>query len=155
MYYERKVVILLKEYTISQMAVLLSISKDTLRYYDKIGLIKPYRGTNNYRCYTQTDILVFQYIEVMKYAGLSLSQIGVIMNDVEKKSEEHQKNTLNILNEKLAEIRRKILLYEDIECLMNRIIKDLGNMSCPTDMEQVDLMIKAIYEGIQLNGLTE
>lgn len=146
---KRKVSILLKEYTISQTAELLSISKDTLRYYDKIGLIKPLRGTNNYRFYNQTDILLLQYVEVMKYAGLSLTQIKSIMNDVDKKSEKSQRNTLNILSEKSSEIKQKILLYQNIERLLNHIIENLWTMSCPADMGLVDNMIKAIYESIQ------
>lgn len=145
----------MKKYTISQMAQLLSTSKDTLRYYDKIGLIKPIRGTNKYRYYTQTDLLIFQYIEVMKYAGLSLSQISAIMNDVEKKSERNQMNTLHILHKKKEEIKRKILLYQNIEYLLHHVTKKLENMVCPADMEQVDSMIQAIYESIRQNKLSE
>ena len=34
----------MKQYTINQTAKLLCMPKDTLRYYDKIGLIQPVRG---------------------------------------------------------------------------------------------------------------
>lgn len=53
-----------------QASELLHMPKDTLRYYDKLGLVSPSRGENLYRCYTEQDILDLQYIETMKYADL-------------------------------------------------------------------------------------
>ena len=53
---------LLKQYSIQQVSELLRIPKDTLRYYDKLGLVSPSRGENRYRYYIEQDILDLQYI---------------------------------------------------------------------------------------------
>ena len=141
--------------SISQAARRLSLSKDTLRYYDKIGLLTPTRGENNYRFYTDFDLLLLQYIEVMKFVGLSLSQIGLIMRDTFEKTEEDKENTLEILKDKSVELKRKILLYQDVEQLIAQTIQSLSVMSCPADMERLDDMIKTLYANMVENGSFE
>lgn len=135
----------MKKYSISQTAKILSLPKDTLRYYDKIGLVQPTRGENNYRYYTDMDLLLMQYVEVMKTVGLSLKEIGMIMYDTIKHSDENRKNVLDVLKNKLEKLREKILFYQEAELLMARTIHSLDIMSCPNDMEQVDEMIKELY----------
>ncbi len=56
----------------NQMSKNLNISKVTLRYYEKIGLIKPKRRANQYRIYNEQGYLDIMYISVLKYADFSL-----------------------------------------------------------------------------------
>ena len=135
----------MKKYSISQTAKILSLPKDTLRYYDKIGLVNPTRGENNYRYYSDMDLLLMQYVEVMKSIGLSLNEIRVIIYDTVEHTEKNRKNVLNILKYKLEELRKKIQFYQEAELLMVQTIQSLNIMSCPEDMLQVDEMIKALY----------
>lgn len=65
----------MKQYTIQEVSSMLKVSKDTLRYYEKIGLVEPSRGSNHYRYYTEENVLELQYIEVMKYAHFTLGEI--------------------------------------------------------------------------------
>ena len=135
----------MNKYSISQTAKILCLPKDTLRYYDKIGLVKPQRGKNKYRYYTDMDLLLMQYVEVMKSAGLSLKEISAILHDTLEHTDESRKNVLDILKNRLKELRNKILFYQEAELLMTRTIQSLNIMSCPNDMEQIDEMIKALY----------
>lgn len=135
----------MEKFSISQTACMLSLSKDTLRYYDKIGLVKPTRGTNRYRFYTDFDLLILQYVEVMKFLGLSLSQIGIILRNTMEKTENDKINTLDILKNKTRELNQKIRIYQEADKLLTKTIHSLENMDCPTDMEQLDSMVKSIY----------
>lgn len=45
-----------KLYSISEVASMLSVSKQTLRRWDKTGKLKPVRMPNNYRAYSQSSI---------------------------------------------------------------------------------------------------
>lgn len=45
----------MKQYSVQMIAKELNISKNALRYYDKIQLLSPIRGDNNYRYYTEQD----------------------------------------------------------------------------------------------------
>lgn len=91
------------------------------------------------------NLLSMQYVEVMKSAGLSLSMIALIMNDTIKHTDANRINALNILKNKLEELQQKILYYQEVELLMTRIIQSLEVMTCPTDMEQVEDIIKELY----------
>jgi len=144
-----------EKYSISQIAQILSLSKDTLRYYDKIGLLTPTRGENNYRFYTNMDLLLLQYIEVMKFVGLSLSQIGLILRDTFEKTEDDKKNTLEILKDKSTDLKRKILFYQEVEQLIAQTAQALSIMSCPADMERLDDMIKVLYANMIANSYFE
>lgn len=69
-------------YTIGETAVLLGVSTDTLRYYDKIGLLKPAKvdGQSRYRYYSYTQ---FHYIDRIKYLqkfGMPLEEISHVIH---------------------------------------------------------------------------
>ena len=91
----------------------------------------------------------------MKFTGLSLSQIGLIMRDTFEKTEEDKENTLEILKDKRVELIRKIQLYQDAEQLLAQTIQALSIMSCPADMERLDDMIRTLYTNMVENGSVE
>ena len=63
-----------------QFAALCGIKKDTLFHYDHIGLLKPYRVTENgYRYYTTIELNRFHSITVLQDAGLSLEEIKAFL----------------------------------------------------------------------------
>ena len=63
--------------TIGQMAKLNGVSQQTLRFYDKMGLLSPvYRGEDNrYRYYNIRQSAVLDIIQYMKSLGISLKDI--------------------------------------------------------------------------------
>ena len=63
-------------YTISQMSEISKISKKALRFYDDLGLISCKRhGGNNYRYYTQDELLAIPPLKYYKQMGFNLSEI--------------------------------------------------------------------------------
>ena len=61
---------------IGEMSKSFQISIDTLRYYDKIGLLKPYVDpTNNYRYYSPEQIIFLKMIMLGKYTGIPLKEL--------------------------------------------------------------------------------
>lgn len=62
--------------TVGQMAQLNHISEQTLRLYDKLGLLSPSkRGENGYRYYDIKQSAVLDIIQYMKSLGISLKEI--------------------------------------------------------------------------------
>ena len=57
------------------MAKELNLSIDTLRYYEKMGLIKEINKVNGKREYSEENIKDLKFILCMKSAGLSLKDI--------------------------------------------------------------------------------
>lgn len=66
----------MKTYSTGQFAKLANVTERTIRYYDKIGLLKPsFVMENGYRRYTQSDLLKLQKILTLKHMGFSLEEI--------------------------------------------------------------------------------
>lgn len=66
----------MKNYSTGQFAKLANVTERTIRYYDKIGLLKPsFVMENGYRRYTQSDLLKLQKILSLKHMGFSLDEI--------------------------------------------------------------------------------
>ncbi|WP_340023597.1 MerR family transcriptional regulator [Paenibacillus sp. FSL K6-1096] len=68
-------------YTVGQLSKLTGVSVRTLHYYEKQGLLQPDRNTGNqYRSYSEDDILRLQKIAVLKQMHFKLSEIKVILD---------------------------------------------------------------------------
>lgn len=66
----------MKTYSTGQFAQLANVTERTIRYYDKIGLLKPsFVMENGYRRYTKSDLLKLQKILSLKHMGFSLEEI--------------------------------------------------------------------------------
>lgn len=53
-------------------------TRDTLRHYDSLGILTPYRTQNGYREYTLDDVTAYTIIQNLKLAGLSLDEIAQV-----------------------------------------------------------------------------
>ncbi|CAM5344600.1 hypothetical protein MAUB1S_05963 [Mycolicibacterium aubagnense] len=72
----------MKTYTVSELAELAGISVRALHHYDEIGLLKPSRvGDNRYRYYGEEELLRLQQILIHRELGLSLGEIGAVLDD--------------------------------------------------------------------------
>lgn len=70
------------EYTINKLGKMAGVSTRTLRYYDEIGLLKPARiNTSGYRIYGKEQVEKLQQIMFYREMGVSLDDIGRIIND--------------------------------------------------------------------------
>lgn len=113
---------------IAEVTRQLSMSADTLRYYERIGLIPPVkRSKNGIRNYDEHDLKWIEFISCMRSAGLpievlieyvSLFQQGSETNDARKNILIEQRD---ILSKRLAELQKivdrldyKIDTYEKI-----------------------------------------
>ena len=64
------------ELTIKEVSTMYNISADTLRYYEKIGLIDPVkRNENGIRDYKEIDLKRIQFLKCMRLSGLSIDML--------------------------------------------------------------------------------
>lgn len=69
-------------YKTGQFARLANVSERTIRYYDKIGLLKPsFVMENGYRQYSDLDLLKLQKILSLKHLGFSIDEIFPMVMD--------------------------------------------------------------------------
>jgi DNA-binding transcriptional MerR regulator len=98
-------------FSIGKFSKICSVSIQALRYYDKIGILKPkfIDTKTGYRFYCTNQIVIVMIIQKMVALGLSLSEIDVFLrrNDMS--------GIKSIFNKKRQEIKEQIneLLYAD------------------------------------------
>jgi len=111
-------------YSSGQFAKIAGVTLRTLRYYDKIGLLKPCAHKDSgHRLYSRKDFARLQKILTLKYIGLSLEEISnIIKFDITdkdfKKSLEIQRK---IIDDKVHHMH---LITNAIDDTLNMINKD-------------------------------
>ena len=70
------------EYGIRELARMSGVTARTLRWYDRIGLLKPARvGENGYRFYSGAEVNRLQHILFYRELGVELDQIKRLLDD--------------------------------------------------------------------------
>ncbi|MBC1435719.1 MerR family transcriptional regulator [Listeria rocourtiae] len=108
---------------IKQAAEMFSLTVDTLRYYERVGVIPPvHRNSSGYRDYSTRDLNWIYLVKNLRKAGLSvesliefatLAQLRETQN-VEKAQKQVLRDQLKELDDKLAEMQqvRDLLVYK-------------------------------------------
>ena len=90
-------------FQMGELSKSLGLTRDTLRYYEKIGLIRPKKDNiNKYRKFDFFDIYSLWSIDFYKKRGLSLNEIQQV---IENRDVSYLKNTLE---EKQKQIEQEI-----------------------------------------------
>jgi MerR family transcriptional regulator, copper efflux regulator len=108
--------------TISQLAKQARVNVETIRYYERRGLLSaPARRASGYRQYSQQDVACLRFIRHAKTLGFSLNEIADLLvlrvdpditcQDVRKRAER-----------KLTEVDAKIRLLEGMTVALQRLI---------------------------------
>lgn len=79
-------------YTIGVVSRLLNIHPQTLRLYERLGLVKPARTEGNTRLYSETDVGRIRRIQFLtRELGVNLAGVEVIFDLLEKMEKMHRK----------------------------------------------------------------
>jgi len=92
-------------YVISVAARMLDMQTHTLRYYDRIGIIEPYRSPGNIRLYSERDIALLRRVKTLiEDMGVNLAGVEVVLRMMQRMNE--LQSELEQVRESLANIRR-------------------------------------------------
>src|SRR5919106_4133082 len=97
-------------YIISVAAELAGVPPQTLRIYERRGLIEPQRTEGRSRRYSDRDIKLLQRIQELTNEGVSLAGVRRVL-DLEAELEEAAEE-IALLKERLAQARREIIETE-------------------------------------------
>lgn len=110
-------------YSIGELANKLEINKETIRYYEKIGLLsEARRNENRYRIYSNEDVEKLKFIIIMKKFGFSLKEIKILL--LKAYDEVWCGNVQNIeivVNDKIEDINKKIEELNKTKQLLKRV----------------------------------
>jgi DNA-binding transcriptional MerR regulator len=100
-------------YTVNKLAKLSGVSPRTLRFYDKIDLLKPaFYGDNNYRYYEEEQLLMLQQILFFRELGFSLDDIQRILSSTDFDKIKSLKTHKSMLQ---ADLERTEILIKTID----------------------------------------
>lgn len=118
----------MKEYlNITQLAKLRNITSETLRHYDRIGLLKPdyVDELTGYRYYSMNQVELFDTIIDLRNLGVPLKDIAVYMRS------RNVENTYTLLKDKEADLKREIAeKKKQLEHIQNKThyLEKMGNL---------------------------
>lgn len=144
-----------KYYSTGQFAAIAKVTIRTIRYYDKIGLLKPSHVLDNgYRQYCNEDLITLQKILALKELGFSLEEIYPLIYDHDISSfKDSLKLQTSLLNQKINHLNnlkntivstQKLLEKEDIP--WEKIIELISFTN------NDDLIIQQYLDGQNLNA---
>lgn len=117
-------------FTTGQFAKLCKTTKETLRHYNNIGLLKPeVTGENGYKYYSFGQMFQLNYIETLKDAGCSLQ---VIKDSIDSKNSKDFKDIL------LDQLQSLMIEKKKIEMREKTIKESIKRYDCLKDFDQVN-----------------
>ena len=136
-----------KRYQISDVAEILNVTKNKIRFYEKEGLIKPDRDPeNNYRYFTSDEILKLQTILLYRFMNIPLKEIKVIMNKEDKKHLlNHFLKQWEIIND---EIQERLLIRNSLEDIMDTFYQQ-PDLDSDQYLEKIKSSIQQVQQTYQ------
>jgi len=138
-------------WTVKQMAEKTGFAVDSLRYYDKLGIVTPKRKENGYRYYSERDYVLLQYVAVMKYANFSLSEIKTVTATLfQEPSTECNRINQDLLQCKRTELTESIRNFKSIITFIDKVKPMLDDKDTfIKNADEIQSFIQSIYEDIR------
>lgn len=126
--------------SIGEMAKLRNVTVDTLRHYDKIGLLKPHYidPDSGYRYYSIYQYEVLGTIKELRRLGFSLEEIKQFLTN------RNVKKSVQLLQQSLANIEKKIKELQDIHAIMTARLNHIEHFK--SSYKDSDIIIKRFEE---------
>jgi DNA-binding transcriptional MerR regulator len=119
----------MKTYSISKLARTFGLSRSTLLYYDRIGLLEPSGRTGSgYRYYSARESFRLKRIRQFREAGLTLKDILAVLSSGGKPG-------VKLLDKRLRETAARIVDLKNQQRLLARMLNRIasGNSLSPVD----------------------
>lgn len=135
-----------EDYTISQIAEMFNITTNKIRFYEKKGLLAPIREYDNqYRKFSEDDIVRLQSILLYRSIGLSIDSIkNILKNDEKENYLTHFNNQWKIVND---EIHRLNVIRKSLEQVIDKIYQETDEYTVKDDLLEI------INESNKLNDI--
>ncbi|MBR5230601.1 MAG: MerR family transcriptional regulator [Firmicutes bacterium] len=126
-------------YSVGEMAEYFGVSRDTLRLYDKMGILSPQKNEDNgYRVYSRVDFICLDYVMRLKSLGMPLEDIRMMINDCTiEKAEAIMQVQDRLIDEKIKELKSLQMMVRDYQKSFSNTIMQMGQIT----VEDSPLMI--------------
>lgn len=119
--------------TISQVASVVGVRTDTIRYYERVGLLPlPDRSPNGYRAYGEEDVERLRFIRGAQRLGLKLGDIRELLS-IRDKGVCLCGHTATLVNKRLTDLDAQIASLKKLRGEMARLLETLPSNSVGED----------------------
>lgn len=143
-------------WTVKQMAEKTGFAIDSLRYYDKLGIVSPERKGNGYRYYSEKDYILLQYVTVMKYANFTLREIKTVTTTLfAEPSVKCNEINQDLLRGKQTELTESIRNFKSIIKFIDKVLPMLNDAEAfMKNAHELQVLIQNLYDDIRKTGWT-
>lgn len=129
------------------------ITTDTIRFYEKIGLIQPKRLENGYRLFDEECEKTIQLIIVLKQLDFSLDEIKFLLS-LEKQPISSQCNDISIkmFQDKIIHIENKILFLQMASQQLYKVKELIENNQYMQNYHKVQELTTYMYKQLPKGG---
>ena len=110
-------------FTIGKLAQHCQINIETIRYYQRIGLIRIPKTQGSYRYYNEQDIETLSFIQKAKDAGLQLNEVKELLQL--ELNDRHQ--VRQVIQQRLEKIDARIQELQSLKLRLGSWIDDCEN----------------------------
>ncbi len=121
----------------------------TIRYYEEIGLVKPRRGTNGYRCFKESDLYKLSFIGRARSLGFTIEECRALLalyEDEGRASSDEKR----IAEHHLGDIDRKVAELQAMRRTLAELVESCAGDHRPDCPILEDLAFQAL-EGAPVN----
>ena len=133
-------------YKIGEISKIYGIGRDSLMYYEELGILKPFRDKNGYRMYKLSDIWRLNLIKELRSLNFPMKKIKEYLDD------RNIESTKEILNKEIILIDEKI---EELLSYKQNIMKRLDTINYELrnlKLYEIDLVYINKRKALELNA---
>jgi MerR family mercuric resistance operon transcriptional regulator len=113
----------MKGYSIGQLASAAGVPTSTVRYYERLGLLKPdFRTRGNYRGYRDTALKRLRFIRSAQATGFNLNDVEELLRLTHSNNPPCD-DVVTVMRKRLAGIRSQIKQLKQVERTLTRSLR--------------------------------
>ncbi len=129
-------------YKIGEIAKQAGLGTETVRYYERIGVLHaPERAQNGYRLYDEDHVKRLRFIKRSRELGFSLDKVRSLLSLADDK-DMTCRSVRHIAEEHLSEVRRNIADLQAMEHLLQAALEP-----CPGDSSASCPILDVLFSG--------
>jgi Hg(II)-responsive transcriptional regulator len=123
-------------YTIGALASACGVGRDTIRYYERSGLMpRPDRTASGYRIYDKGDVDRVNFIKTAQSLGFTLNEIGLLLS-LRGSDTASAADVVKLTESKIRSVATKLRQLKAIKQALEQLVAD-----CPVDVPASDCPI--------------
>ncbi|NEU06023.1 MerR family transcriptional regulator [Clostridium senegalense] len=133
-------------YKIGEISKIYGIGRDSLMYYEELGILKPIRDTNGYRLYSISDIWKLNLIKELRTLNFSMKKIkDYIDNRNIEITKEVLKEEIHIIDKQIKDLSKQK------ENIINRL-NNIDNVVNGCELYTIKVVYMNERKALKLNG---